>query len=147
MADLYTDVGTIQNAPHVGDAFNSAQRAAGKVRAVTAVITLDAASIADVIKICKLRKGDEVIGGWVTNAALGASTTLNLGDTDGSGSATRYLDATATSSAARTEFPAAGKTANVPYTITGACWLQAVLAGGAASGKVIYTVLIARAAA
>jgi hypothetical protein len=147
MATLYTDVATVQNAPHVGDSFNTPQRAAGKLRIVTAVITLASAQIADVINICKLRKGDEIVAGYMTNAALGASTTLNLGDTDAGGSATRYLDATGTSSAARTEFPASNKTANVPYTITDNCWLQSVLAGGVASGKVIFTVFIARAGA
>jgi hypothetical protein len=80
------------------------------------------------------------------NAALGASTTIAIGDTDTSGSA-RYLEATATSSAARTEFPSVGKIAGVPFTITQDCWLQAVTAGGAATGKVVFTVLIARAGA
>jgi hypothetical protein len=74
----------------------------------------------------------------MSNATLGASTTFAIGDTD-TGGCVRYLEATATSSAARTEFPSVGKIAGVPFTITQDCWLQAV------TGKVVCTVLIARA--
>jgi hypothetical protein len=77
------------------------------------------------------------------NAALGASTTIAIGRNDTSGSA-RYLEATVTSSAARTEFSSVGKIAGVPYTITQGRWLQAVTGGGAVNGTVVFTVLIAR---
>lgn len=148
MATVYTDVGTIQNAPHVGDSFNASQRVAGKVRRVTAIITFAAAQIADLINICKLRKGDEVVNGVMINAALGASSTLAIGDTDpGGADDDRYLAATATSSAARTEFPAAANVANIPFTITGDCWLQGKVAGGAVTGRTIFVIDILRAGA
>lgn len=148
MATVYTDVATIENAPHVGDSYATPQRLKGKVRRVTAVITFAAAGIGDLVNICKLRKGDEVSNGVMTNAALGASSTLQIGDTDPSGADDdRYLGATATSSAARTEFPPAAQIANVPFTITADCWLQAKVAGGAVTGKTIFSVDILRAGA
>jgi hypothetical protein len=144
MATLYTDVGTIENAPHVGDAYNSPQRNKGKVRRVQAVITFAAGQIGDIVNICKLRKGDEVCGGVMINAALGASSTLQIGDDCPTADDDRYLAATATSSAARTEFPATDRVALVPFTVTQDSWLQAKIAGGAVTGKVIFYVDILR---
>jgi hypothetical protein len=142
MATSYTDVGTIQNAPHVGDAFLTSQRHKGKVRVVSAVITMAGQAAGELINICKLRKGDEVVGGVMLSAALGAGVTVAIGDTDTSGTA-RYLEATVCTSALRVEFPSIAKIAGVPYTITQDCWLQAVTAVGAATGAIKFTVLIA----
>lgn len=146
MATLYTDVATVQNAPTPGSPL-TASRNMGKVRIVNAVITFAAGQIGDIVNICKLRPGDEVIGGWMINAALGASSTLQIGDTDPTADDDRYLTASSTSSAARTEFPLAAMTANFPYTIATDCWLQAKIAGGAVTGKTIFQVFIARAGA
>jgi hypothetical protein len=144
MATVYTDVGTIENAPHVGDAYNTPQRNKGKVRRVTAVITFAAAGIGDIVNICKLRKGDEVSNGVMINAALGASSTLQIGDDCPTADDDRYLAATSTSSAGRTEFPPAANVALVPFTVTQDSWLQAKVAGGAVTGKTIFIVDILR---
>jgi hypothetical protein len=52
----------------------------------------------DVVNLRRLPKGCQVIGLDVSNDALGASTTMSLGDTQ---SATRYLAATAVTTAGK----------------------------------------------
>lgn len=148
MATLYTDVANVQNAPHVGDALNKASMAYGKVRVVQALIVLAAAAIGDLINVCKLRRGDVVIpDSQFMNAALGASTTLQLGDTDPAGADDdRYIPAASTAAAATVKVGHAA-IANLPFEVTGDCWLQAKVGGAAATGRVVFTILIARAGA
>ncbi|NBW29270.1 hypothetical protein EBR37_02720, partial [bacterium] len=49
----------------------------GRVRIAFADITLASASIGDVIELVNLPNGARLLDGYLTNAALGASTTLS----------------------------------------------------------------------
>jgi hypothetical protein len=118
----------------------------GRMRIAFADVTLASASIGDVVQMVNLPNGARLIDGYLTNAALGASTTLSVGyaayknaaGTVVALSAAAYLAATSTSSAARTDILAtialgAGSVVDadqdgLPITIT--------LAGGTASGVV-----------
>jgi hypothetical protein len=118
----------------------------GRMRIAFADVTLASASIGDVVQMVNLPNGARLIDGYLTNAALGASTTLSVGyaayknaaGTTVALSAAAYLAATSTSSAARTDILAtialgAGSVVDanedgLPITIT--------LAGGTASGVV-----------
>ena len=118
----------------------------GRVRIAFADVTLASAAISDVVEMVNLPNGARLLDGYLTNAALGASTTLSVGyaahknaaGTTVSASAAAYLAATSTSSAARTDILAtialnAGSVVDadkdgLPVTIT--------LAGGTASGVV-----------
>ena len=51
----------------------------GRVRVAFADITLASAAIADVVQMVNLPNGARIIDGYLTNAALGASTTLSVG--------------------------------------------------------------------
>jgi hypothetical protein len=120
----------------------------GKLRSLCAVFTFAGESAGEVIRVCKLRKGDEVRKGVIVGAALGTSVTLILGDDDGGGAdPDRYVEATAHASAAATVFPAAAVITKVPYTVTADCWLTLTTAGGAANGKVMVIADILRAGA
>ena len=145
MATLYSNQKTkwSQNVPSEKIDTNEL---AGRVRVAFADITLASASIGDVIELVNLPNGARLLDGYLTNAALGASTTLSVGyaayknssGTTVSASAAAYLAATSTSSAARTDILAtialgAGSVVNanedgLPITAT--------LAGGTASGVV-----------
>jgi len=83
----------------------------GRMRIAFADVTLASAAIADVVQMVNLPNGARLIDGYLTNAALGASTTLSVGyaayknaaGTTVALSAAAYLAATSTSSAARTD--------------------------------------------
>ena len=123
-----------------------ANEQSGRVRIAFADVTLASAAIADVVEMVNLPNGARLLDGYLTNAALGASTTLSVGHasyknaagTTVALSATAFLAATSTSSAARTDILAtialgAGSVVDanqdgLPITIT--------LAGGTASGVV-----------
>ena len=83
----------------------------GRVRIAFADVTLASAAIADVVQMVNLPNGARLIDGYLTNAALGTSTTLSVGyaayknaaGTTVALSAAAYLAATSTSSAARTD--------------------------------------------
>ena len=118
----------------------------GRIRVAFADITLASAAIGDVVQLVNLPNGARIIDGYLTNAALGASTTLSVGNaayknaagTVVNAAAAGYLAAVDTSAAARTDIFAtialgAGSVVNanedgLPITAT--------LAGGAASGVV-----------
>jgi aspartate 1-decarboxylase len=118
----------------------------GRMRIAFADVTLASAAIADVVQMVNLPNGARIIDGYLTNAALGSSTTLSVGNaayknaagTPVALAAASYLAATSTSSAARTDAFAtialgAGSVVDanedgLPITIT--------LAGGTASGVV-----------
>jgi hypothetical protein len=155
MADVYSNVATIQNAPHVGDSFNNPQRAGGKVRVVQASYEAAALAANDVIRVCRLRKGDEVLmNSFVMFDDLGTGTTLDIGDDDpldtgGAGDVDRYADGIDTAAAAAV-FVFNDVTAcidKVPYTIQADCWLTAKNLGAAATGTLKFTIFIARAGA
>jgi hypothetical protein len=116
------------------------------MRIAFADITLASAAIADVVQMLNLPNGARLVDGYLTNAALGGSTTVSVGNAaykDAAGatvalSAAAYLAATATSSAARTDILAtialgAGSVVNadqdgLPISIT--------VGGGVATGVV-----------
>ena len=145
MATLYSNQKTkwSQNVP--SEKIDTNEQA-GKMRIAFADVTLASASIGDVVQMVNLPNGARIIDGYLTNAILGASTTLSVGNaayknaagTTVALSATAYLAATSTSSAARTDAFAtiatgAGSVVDanedgLPITIT--------LAGGTASGVV-----------
>jgi hypothetical protein len=83
----------------------------GRMRIAFADVTLASAAIADVVQMVNLPNGARLIDGYLTNAALGSSTTLSVGyaayknaaGTTVALSAAAYLAATSTSSAARTD--------------------------------------------
>ena len=83
----------------------------GRIRIAFADVTLASAAIADVVQMVNLPNGARLIDGYLTNAALGTSTTLSVGyaayknaaGTTVALSAAAYLAATSTSSAARTD--------------------------------------------
>lgn len=118
----------------------------GRLRVAFADVTLAAAAIADVIQMFNLPNGARIIDGYLTNAALGSSTTLSVGyaayktsaNVDVALSTAGYLAAVSTSSAARTDVVAtyalgAGSVVDadgtgLPITLT--------VAGGAATGVV-----------
>lgn len=122
----------------------------GRVRIAFADITLASASIGDVIELVNLPNGARIIDGYLTNAALGASTTLSVGyaayknaaGTTVSASAAAYLAATSTSSAARTDAFAtiALGAGSVVDADKDGLPITATLAGGSASGVVQITV-------
>ena len=118
----------------------------GRMRIAFADITLASAAIADVVELVNLPNGARIIDGYLTNAALGASTTLSVGNaayknaagTVVAASATAYLAATSTSSAARTDIfatQALGANSVVDANQDGLP-ITATLAGGTASGVV-----------
>lgn len=84
---------------------------AGRVRIAFADVTLASAASADVVQMFNLPNGARILDGYLTNAALGASTTISVGNaayknsagTTVALSAAAYLAATSTSSAARTD--------------------------------------------
>ena len=118
----------------------------GRVRVAFADITLASAAISDVVELVNLPNGARILDGYLTNAALGASTTLSVGNaayknaagTTVNASATTYLAATSTSSAARTDIfatQALGANSVVDANQDGLP-ITATLAGGTASGVV-----------
>ena len=145
MATLYSNQKTkwSQNVP--SDKIKTNEQA-GRMRIAFADITLAGAAIADVVQMLNLPNGARLVDGYLTNAALGASTTVSVGYAaykDAAGatvalSAAAYLGATSTSSAARTDILAtialgAGSVVNadqdgLPISIT--------VGGGAATGVV-----------
>ena len=145
MATLYSNQKTkwSQNVP--SDKIDT-NELGGRMRIAFADITLASAAIGDVVQLVNLPNGARIIDGYLTNAALGASTTLSVGNaayknaagTVVNAAAAGYLAAVDTSAAARTDIFAtialgAGSVVNanedgLPITAT--------LAGGAASGVV-----------
>lgn len=145
MATLYSNQKTkwSQNVPSEKIDTNELS---GRVRVAFADVTLASAQIGDIVELVNLPNGARIIDGYLTNAALGASTTLSVGNVaykNAAGTvvvlaAASFLAATSTSSAARTDIFAtialgAGSVVNanedgLPISIT--------LAGGAASGVV-----------
>lgn len=145
MATLYSNQKTkwSQNVPSENIDTNELS---GRVRIAFADVTLASAAIADVVEMVNLPNGARLLDGYLTNAALGASTTLSVGHaayknaagTTVALSAAAFLAASATSTAGRNDILAtialgAGSVVNanqdgLPISIT--------LAGGTASGVV-----------
>lgn len=96
-------------------------------------ITLAAAAIADKVRLVKLYAGTKIHDVRMTNAALGASTTVSLGfdyvNGEAGGGGAVLLAATATSSAATTR-----QGAVAPVTLAYDAYITATIGGGAATG-------------
>ena len=145
MATLYSNQKTkwSQNVPSEKIDTNELS---GKMRIAFADVTLASAQIGDVVELVNLPNGARIIDGYLTYAALGSSTTLSVGyaayknaaGTTVALSATAYLAATSTSSAARTDIfatQALGANSVVDANQDGLP-ITATLAGGTASGVV-----------
>jgi len=141
MATKYVDSLGTTGIPAVGDQLLGSKTSSGNIRFVTEKYTMDGTeSNADFINICKLHKGEMVLTHLsdvvVTADIAGASTTLDIGDDDGSGSDTRYatqLDVAAVGRDALDEYPV--------YEITEeGSWLRASFAviNTPAEGGVIW---------
>jgi hypothetical protein len=108
------------------------------VEAATSTFTLAAGVQNDTVNVMAIKPGWTVIDVIVDNAALGASTTISLGD---SGSATRYLSGVSTSSAAITRSATTGRMKKY----TAADTLILLMAASATyAGAVTVTVLFVR---
>jgi len=145
MATLYSNQKTkwSQNVPSEKIDTNELS---GRVRVAFADITLASAAISDVIEFVNLPNGARLLDGYLTNATLGASTTLSVGyaahknaaGTTVAASASAYLAATSTASPARTDIFAtiALGAGSVVDANQDGLPITATLAGGTASGVV-----------
>ena len=128
MATLYVDRLGTTGSPAVGDHLPASKNVSGNIRLITETYTMTGSETSnDTIRIAPLYKGERVMTNLsqvvVTSDIAGASTTLNIGDDDGSGDADRYatlLDVAAPGRDAFDEFPV--------YEITEDCWLTAAFA-------------------
>ena len=118
----------------------------GRLRIAFADVTLASAAIADVVQMVNLPNGARIIDGYLTNAALGSSTTLSVGyaayknaaGTTVALSAAAYFVAASTATAARNDIfatQALGANSVVDANEDGLP-ISITLAGGTASGVV-----------
>ena len=95
-------------------------------------VTLAAAAIADKVRLVKLYAGTKVFEANMINAALGASTTVSIGfeyvNGEAGGSATAFIPATSTASAARVE------SAVKPIVLAYDAYIIATVGGAVATG-------------
>ena len=110
----------------------------GRVRVLTEQITLAAASIGDTVALGRtLQDGAIIVGITVQNAALGASTTYRIGDSNDDD---RYMTDIASAAAATTRnINIAGRNYKIG-TNSGDGDLLYKLAGGAASGLIQFDI-------
>lgn len=109
------------------------------LRVVSGSYTAAAAASGTVINLCVLPAGTVIHDVVIDNAALGASVTLKVGDTDDDD---RYIAATASSSAGTLRTGVAGK-GYVIGTNAGDELLTAKIGGAAATGKIHFTIICA----
>lgn len=149
MAIFYPDELGTTGIPAVGDQVQASRFDAGNLRFVDATYTMVGTETAsDYIRVCKLRKGEAVIPYLSAVVSLvdvaGASTTLDIGDDDGSGSDTRYASQLDVAAVGADTFDEIGSDLHV---ITEDCWLLAsfaVVNTPAAGGKLNFRVVIRR---
>lgn len=149
MAEVYSDIATVEKTPTPGSPLVAA-KFHGKTRVVQASYEAAALAAASIINICKLRKGDIVLmNSFAMFDALGAGTSLDVGDNDSAGAdADRYADGIVTTSAEVFQFnDVAACIDKVPYIVQNDCWLQATLLGAEGAGTIKFTIFIARAGA
>ena len=118
----------------------------GRLRIAFADVTLASASSGDVVEMVNLPNGARIIDGYLSYVNLGASTTLSVGyaayknaaGTTVALSATAYLAATSTSSAARTDILAtiALGAGSVVYADQDVLPITITVGGAAATGVV-----------
>jgi hypothetical protein len=94
----------------------------------------------DVIQMVKVAAGTTVVDGYIVYDALGASTTVDVGDGDDDD---RWISAQATSSAGHTRFGEAGGTA-FPRNYTSDDTIDITLEGGAGTGTITMVVFMTR---
>lgn len=109
------------------------------LRVVSGSFTASSTASGTVINLCLLAKGSVIHDVVVDTAALGANTTLKVGDGNDDD---RYIAASATSSAASLRTGVTGK-GYVIGTNQGDNVLTATIGGAAATGKIHFTVLCA----
>ena len=134
--------------PAVGDQPIASQSSRGMLRYIDELYEMDGTeSDADVIYIARLYAGEKVLAQLsdidIEVDLAGASTTLNIGDTDGSGDQDRYATVLDASAAARVAFDETHKAAE--HVITEDCWLTAkfaVINTPAAAGQVRFRVVV-----
>lgn len=105
----------------------------GRVRVLQDVVTLAAAQIADTVLLGRqLQAGAKILGIELTNAALGAAVTLDVGDID---DPNRYMAAVDGNTA---ETKRDLEPAGIQYEITGTDddIIQITIGGGAATGEI-----------
>lgn len=110
----------------------NASEAHGRVRVWYDSITASAVAVDDTITFARLPKGATVYNVRITNAALGAGVTLQVGD---SGDDDRYLVATAANAAGVINTTAAS-IATMPYTTTAVTDLFIKVKGNPANGLI-----------
>ena len=97
-------------------------------------VTLASAAIADKVRLVKLYAGTKVHDVKMVNAALGASSTVSVGyeyvNGEAGGSATAFIGATSTASAAAT------RSAVAPVTLAYDAYIIATVGGAVATGLV-----------
>lgn len=138
MANVYgvkytLELAGIKSSDHLG------VERSGKERFLLDTYEASALAIGQTIGIGKLKAGEVLLDAAITVDALGASSTLSLGD---AGSATRYMAAFSTVSAGCNRIMAAG---GVGYKVTADTELILTVAGGAITGTVKALVKIGNA--
>lgn len=150
MAIRYVDELGTTGIPAVGSQALGSVAETGRLRFVERTYTMvGTESNADYINICKLYKGEKVYANLsdvlCTVDIAGASTTLDIGDDDASGSDTRYASQIDVAAVGRDAFDET----TINYTITeDSCWLRAsfaVVNTPAAGGKIVFRVAIREA--
>lgn len=107
----------------------------GKVRAIHEEYTFASAAIGTVVNVGILKKGEVFLACFVASAALGASSTIQLGDSDDDD---RYFTAVSTASAVEA---VKGAQTGVGYKATADTVMVLKTAGAEASGKVELVIL------
>jgi len=110
-----------------------------ELRVVSATYTASSTASGTVINLLRLPKGTVIHALAVDVAALGASTTLKVGDGDDDD---RYIAATSTASATTLRTGIGGR-GYVIGTNTGDDLLTATVGGAAATGKIRFTAFVA----
>lgn len=148
MATLYANYLGTTGIPAVGDQQQGSRSDRGQIRYIDVLYTmLGTETTNDTIRIAKLYAGEKVLGQFsdvdVEVDLAGASTTLNIGDDDGSGDADRYATLLAVAAVGRVAFDELHFTAE--KIITEDCWLTAafaVLNTPIAGGKIRFRVAV-----
>lgn len=149
MATVYSNVRTDLTQDDPTD-FVKANQVAGRMRVAYATYEAASLSAGDDIEMFALPAGARIVGGYLFNDALGASTTLSVGHaayTNSSGSSVaadvdEYLAATSTSSAGRNDVAAtlalgANSAVDIDQAAKGNEFIVTVsLAGAAATGTI-----------
>lgn len=94
----------------------------------------------DVIQMAKISAGVTVVDGYICYDALGASTTIDVGDGDNDD---RWISAVDTSSAGFTRFGEAGGT-GFPVTYAAEDTVDLTLEGGAGTGTITLVLFCTR---